>query len=136
MQYLFEKKEAARYLFWGVVTVVINYFSYLLLKLILPYQMANLISIVFTKIFAYYTNKKFVFRTVTSMKEQLKEIVRYIMGRGVTGIVDFCGLIVLTEFFLLDDRLGKIVMIVVTTVLNYFLGKLYVFTGRKQVGQA
>ena len=132
MRSVFEKKEAARYLFWGVVTVVVNYLSYLLLKLLMPYQAANLISIIFTKIFAYCTNKKFVFQTVTSPKEQGREIVRYIMGRGVTGIVDFCGLIVLTEFFLLDDRLGKIIMIIITTALNYFLGKLYVFTGRKR----
>lgn len=127
VQDVFEKKEAIRYIFWGVITVVVNYASYLLLKIIMPYQAANLISIIFTKIFAYCTNKKFVFHTETHLKEQAKEIARYILGRGITGLVDFLGLIVLTELFLLDDRLGKMVMIVITTILNYFLGKLFVF---------
>ena len=125
--YLFEKKEVTRYLFWGVITVIVNYISYLLLKIIMPYQIANLISIIFTKIFAYYTNKKYVFRSVTGVWEQIKEIVRFILGRGFTGLVDFFGLIMLTELFLIDDRLGKVIMIVITTILNYFLGKVFVF---------
>lgn len=127
VQNIFEKKEAIRYLFWGVITVVVNYVGYLLLKLIMPYQAANLISIVFTKVFAYCTNKKFVFQTETNLKEQVKEIVRYVLGRGITGLVDFFGLIILTELLLVDDRLGKMIMIVVTTVLNYLFGKLFVF---------
>lgn len=127
VQNIFEKKEAIRYLFWGVITVVVNYVSYILLKIIMPYQTANLISIVFTKVFAYCTNKKFVFQTETNLKEQAKEIVRYILGRGITGLIDFFGLIILTELLLVDDRLGKMIMIVVTTVLNYLFGKLFVF---------
>lgn len=123
----FENREVMRYLFWGVITVIVNYISYLLLKIIMPYQIANLISIIFTKIFAYYTNKKYVFRSVTGVWEQIKEIARFILGRGFTGLVDFFGLIMLTELFLIDDRLGKVIMIVITTILNYFLGKVFVF---------
>lgn len=124
---LFEKQEALRYFFWGVITVLVTYFSYFLLKQFLAYQIANLISIVFTKVFAYYTNKKFVFRTKTNLKGQALEIVRYVLGRGFTGLVDFAGLIVLVDVFDMDDRIGKMVMIVITTALNYVLGKVFVF---------
>lgn len=127
---IFEKKEAFRYLFWGVMTVLLNYFSYLLLKQFLVYQIANLCSIIITKVFAYCTNKKFVFRTKTNFKEQLSEIFRYILGRGFTGVVDFIGLMVLVDIFSMDDRLGKMLMIVITTALNYILGKLFVFQNR------
>lgn len=126
-QELFEKKEATRYLFWGVVTVAFNYLSYLLLQAVMAYQIANLISIVATKVFAYCTNRKFVFRSKSGKLDQVKEIARYIVSRGLTGVVDFLGLILLTETILPDDRLGKIIMIGVTTVLNYFLGKIFVF---------
>ncbi len=124
---IFEKKEAICYLFWGVVTVLVNYFSYLLLEQFLMYQAANLISIVFTKVFAYYTNKKFVFRTNTNFKEQIHEIFRYILGRGFTGVVDFLGLIVLVDTLMINDKFGKMIMIVITTILNYFCGKIFVF---------
>lgn len=126
-QDLFEKKEATRYLFWGVVTVAFNYLSYLLLQAVMAYQIANLLSIVATKIFAYCTNRKFVFRSTSGKFDQVKEIARYLVSRGLTGVVDFFGLILLTETILPDDRLGKMIMIGVTTVLNYFLGKIFVF---------
>lgn len=126
-QDLFEKKEAIRYLFWGVVTVAFNYLSYLFLQAVMAYQIANLLSIVATKIFAYCTNRKFVFRSKSGRLDQVKEIARYILSRGLTGVVDFFGLILLTETILPDDRLGKIIMIGVTTALNYFLGKMFVF---------
>lgn len=127
MNSIFEKKEAARYLFWGIITVLLNYFSYLFLKQFLTYQIANLFSIIITKIFAYCTNKKFVFQTKTNFKEQIYEIFRYIMGRGFTGVVDFVGLILLVNVLSMDDRIGKMIMIVVTTALNYLLGKIFVF---------
>ncbi len=127
MNRIFEKKEAARYLFWGVMTVLLNYFSYLFLKQFLPYQIANLFSILITKVFAYCTNKKFVFRTKTGLKEQIYEIFRYILGRGFTGVVDFVGLIFLVNVLFMDDRIGKMIMIVITTALNYLLGKVFVF---------
>lgn len=119
--------EIARYGFWGVITVIVNYLSYVLFEMIFPYQVANLCSIILTKVFAYYTNKRYVFRTNTGIKEQTKEIVRYIVGRAATGLVDFGGLIVLAELFSLDDKIGKIIMIVITTLLNYFFGKLFIF---------
>lgn len=126
-QDLFEKEEAVRYLFWGIVTVAFNYLSYLLLQAVLPYQIANLLSIVGTKVFAYCTNRKYVFRSKSGKLDRVKEIIRYILSRGLTGVVDFVGLILLTETILPDDRLGKIIMIGVTTVMNYFLGKIFVF---------
>lgn len=128
---IFEKKEVIRYLFWGVITVILNYCSYLLLKHVLTYQIAHLFSILLTKVFAYYTNKKFVFRTKTNRKEQIKEISRYLLGRGITGVIDFIGLIFLVDMLLLDDRAGKMIMIVITTALNYVLGKIFVFRERK-----
>lgn len=74
VQNFYKKTEVIRYLFWGVITVIVNYASYLLLKVVMPYQMANLVSIIFTKLFAYCTNKKFVFQSVTDLKGQVKEI--------------------------------------------------------------
>lgn len=109
------------------MTVLLNYFSYLLLKQVLAYQIANLFSILLTKVFAYCTNKKFVFQTKTNFREQIYEIVRYILGRGFTGVVDFVGLIFLVNVLSMDDRIGKMVMIVITTALNYLLGKVFVF---------
>lgn len=124
---LFEKKEAFRFAFWGVVTTLANYFSFFLLQKVMAYQIANLISIIFTKVFVYYTNKRFVFRTKTSWKGQIGEVFRYVIGRGFTGVVDFFGLIVLVDVFGIDGRIGKMIMIAVIMPLNYILGRVFVF---------
>lgn len=124
---IFEKKEAFRFVFWGVVTTLYNYFSFFFLKQVLAYQIANLISIVTTKILVYYTNKRFVFRTKTGLKGQVLEVFRYVLGRGFTGVVDFFGLIVLVDVFGIDNSIGKMIMIVIIFPLNYVLGKIFVF---------
>lgn len=124
---IFEKREAFRFGFWGVATTLYNYFSFFFLKQLMAYQIANLISIISTKILVYYTNKKFVFRTKTGLKGQMLEVFRYVLGRGFTGVVDFVGLIVLVDVFGVDDRIGKMVMIVIIMPLNYILGRVFVF---------
>lgn len=124
---IFEKKEAFRFGFWGVATTLFNYFSFFFLKQIMAYQIANLISIISTKILVYYTNKKFVFRTKTGLKGQVLEVLRYVLGRGFTGVVDFVGLIVLVDVFGVDDRIGKVIMIIIIMPLNYILGRVFVF---------
>lgn len=124
---LFEKREAFRFAFWGVVTTLANYFSFFLLEKVMAYQIANLISIIFTKVFVYYTNKRFVFRTKTNWKGQVGEVFRYVIGRGFTGVVDFFGLIVLVDVLGMDGRIGKIIMIAVIMPLNYILGRVFVF---------
>ena len=132
---LFEKKEAFRFAFWGVVTTLANYFSFFLLQKMMAYQIANLISIIFTKVFVYYTNKRFVFRTKTNWKGSIGEVFRYVIGRGFTGVVDFVGLIILVEGFGMDGRLGKMVMIALIMPLNYVLGKVFVFKKKRDIYQ-
>ena len=101
----------------------------------MAYQIANLISIISTKILVYYTNKKFVFQTKTSWKGQVLEVFRYVLGRGLTGVVDFVGLIVLVDVFGVDDRIGKMLMIVIIMPLNYILGRVFVFQKKDGISE-
>ena len=119
--------EIVRYGLWGVLTIVFSYVSYILLKLLIPYNWANLISIIATKVFAYITNKKYVFRSDSTGKKQFFEMLKYIIGRGFTGVVDYCGLIFFTEVLLVNDYIGKILVTIIVTILNYLIGKLFVF---------
>jgi len=127
---LYKENEMGRYFVWGIITVGFNYISYLVFDFFWGYKIGNLLSIISTKIFAYFSNKKYVFKTITNWHQQIKEMIRYVFGRTFTGIVDFVGLIILTDVFLIDDKIGKIVMIVITTLINYCVGKWYVF-GKK-----
>lgn len=123
------EKEIIRYGFWGVCTVVFSMISYsLFLRLQLDYKVANILSIVLTKTFAYLTNKFFVFKSKTkNMVECIKEIAMFIFTRGLSGIVEFLGLIILVNYLGTDEVIGKFLLIILTTILNYVFGKTAVF---------
>lgn len=121
-------KEVILYVFWGGATVIFGLASYSALKVFISdYKTANLISIILTKIFAYIVNKIGVFRTKNTLREDIKEIVRYIIARGSTGIVDWVGQAIMVEGMGINDMTSKIIMVIITTILNYLLCSLKVF---------
>lgn len=123
--------QLIRYGFWGCATVFVGLLSYALLEIVFDYRVANIISIIFTKVFAYFSNKRFVFRTKTTLYEQLGEIMRFIFARGISGIVDFLGQIFLVEVLGSGDFFAKCIMIIITTVINYFLSAYGVFRDQR-----
>lgn len=121
-------QELILYGFWGSMTVMFSLASYALLShIIRDYKIANLISIILTKIFAYIVNKKFVFQTKNSFIGEIKEIFRYMAARSFTGLVDWVGQIILVNLAGMNDILSKAIMIVITTILNYILCSVGVF---------
>lgn len=121
--------EGLKYLCWGVITVVVGFVSFWgLSKLGMEYKIANIFSIVLTKMFAYITNKLFVFESkCNSIFDLVNEMVKFIISRGFSGIVEFVGLIVLVDYFKFNKIVGKGFLIVITTAINYFSGKNHVF---------
>ena len=108
----------------------------LLDNLIPDYRLANLIAIVLTKLYGYFINKLFVFRSHhLSSKQLLREILSYIAARGFTALVDYFGLILLVSVIGIEAFPAKIAVQGIVIVLNYVLGKLEVFrqAGRSNV---
>lgn len=125
--------ELARYGFWGIITVLVNFLSYvLLIKIGVSYIIANVISIIVSKTFAYISNKYFVFKNAEN-KISLKEIVKFIFARGTSGLVDFFGLIILVSYIKMDEIYGKVIIVIITTIINYILGKYFVFKSKGDI---
>ncbi len=125
-------REVLRYVFFGALTTLVNIGIYRLLLPLLDYQISNLIAILSAKLFAYVTNKIFVFRSkCASTKELLGEISRFIAARGFTGLVDYFGLIAAVELFHYDPVYSKYVLQVIVIILNYVLGKKAVYLNAK-----
>lgn len=122
-------QEALRYAIGGVGTTLIDFFSYwLFLAIGLNYQVSNIVAMVLTKTSAYLINKFFVFHSKRkSGNELLKEIGLFILTRGLSGVVEHLGLILLVDMVHTGKLFGKAAMIVVITILNYFFGKSIVF---------
>lgn len=128
-------QELLRYGFWGVVTTLISFFSYWALLLIgLDYRVANLLSMLLTKSSAYLSNKFFVFHSRRKTKQALfQEMALFIATRGLSGVLEYVGLIFLVDICHTGRLFGKGVMIVFVIIINYIFGKSIVYKDREDL---
>ena len=134
---LFKKyKEIIMYLIFGVLTTVISLAVYYICVLTflnpnngIELQIANIISWIAGVIFAYVTNRKFVFESTESNK--LKEASKFVASRLTTLAMDMIIMFVGVTIFALNDKLLKLVSQVVVIISNYIFSKLLVFKKEK-----
>lgn len=126
-------REFISYFVAGVLTTLVNLAVYRLgLKVGMAYWIANTIAVFSSKLFAYITNKLFVFRThCRNLKEFMAEIIKFIFARGFTGVIDLLGVPFLVEFLHVGKMISKYTIQAVVIVLNYILGKWFVFDKKK-----
>ena len=133
-------REQISYLFFGVLTTVVNWVVYALLMWIpgVNVEVANAVAGIVAILFAYVTNRIFVFESTSkSKKEVLLEFLRFLGGRAVTFVVEVVGVPGLyylglnQGLFGIEGAWAKIIVSVVVIVLNYVFSKLFVFTKKK-----
>lgn len=128
--------EIVSYIFWGATTTLVNLALYTILCYIVEYWIANIIAIIIGKLYAYFVNKLFVFKSKCgSLKDLIKEIISYIMTRGFSGLIDFFGVIILVEGLAFGEKFAKYFVTVIDILLNYILGKKVVFVNNKKRGE-
>ena len=122
-------KEFISYGICGVITTLLHILLfYILIYIKLDYKLANIITLIAIKTLAYFINKIFVFKSkCNSKKELFIEIIKYILSRLITMIIDYFGLIILVEIFNIDALIGKIVILILVVLINYILCKKYVY---------
>ena len=124
-----QKKRFIAYLLAGVITAAFNVASFnLFLLLSVDYRIANLFAMLLTKLLAFVVHKKFTFKSKTkNIKNLSKEFAGFFIGRILTGLLDYFGLIVLVEIFSLPQKGSKYGLQVIVIILNYIFARL-VFT--------
>ena len=128
-------KEILMYLIFGVLTTVVNIVSYFLLARILHIDtvVSTVIALILSILFAYITNKIFVFESKTNTaKELLKEIISFFGCRAFTGILDVAFMYITVEVFNLNDMIMKIISNIVVIIVNYVFSKLIIFKKDKR----
>ena len=126
-------KEILWYGFFGVLTTLINIISFDLLdKAGVAVYLANFIAWVLSVLFAFITNKLFVFGS-KSFKPMIlfKEMFSFFLARVVSLGIDMGGMYLLLDVFKVKKLLSKIVVNVIVIVANYVFSKLFVFRKEK-----
>ena len=120
-----------RYLFFGVLTTLVNLVVYYLFRLLfhLDIVISNIISVSAAIVFAYFTNAFFVFETkAQGIKEYSQEFVKFVGARLSTMVIEVGGVWFIAEIIHIDDKIGKILIQFIVIVLNYIFSKFLVFT--------
>ena len=129
-------KEIINYLIFGVLTTILSLAIYYLLTFTfldannpIQLQIANALSWIAGVLFAYFTNRKYVFSSKDSNK--IKEFSKFVTARITTLLMDmlimFLGVTVLHG----NDKIIKLISQIVVIVCNYIFSKIFVFKSKK-----
>ena len=122
--------DVLSYLFFGVLTTVVNYVIYLPCYNLLGLSavVSNLIAWVVAVAFAYLTNKPFVFRSHDwSAKTVIPELTKFVSCRVASGAAESVILLLTVDILHWNGNVWKLITSVLVVVLNYIGSKLLVF---------
>jgi len=118
------------YLFFGVLTTVVNYVIYLPCYNLLGLSavVSNGIAWVVAVAFAYLTNKPFVFKSHDwSAKTVVPELTKFVGCRVGSGLAESLILLLSVDIMGWNGNLWKLLTSVLVVILNYIGSKLLVF---------
>ena len=126
--------ETISYLIFGVLTTLVDWISYGVMTRFwnMDYRIATAGSWVAAVLFAFVTNKLFVFRSHSlNPKKIWKEFVPFVTCRIATGLFTLVAMVVMVEMVdgmrIRQDFICKVVVSGISLVLNYLLSKWFVF---------
>lgn len=136
----FCNRETISYLIFGVLTTAVNYLVYHLAKAALGARWivaVNTLAFLAAVVFAYLTNKLFVFQEKSwAPRVLLREIPAFFGARLLSFGLETAGL-ALCQYVLLGEGstvfgidgidLCKYLLSIGTVILNYFISKFYIF---------
>lgn len=128
-------REVILYLIFGGLTTLINIISYTVCAHVFYMDTVEGTSVAWllSVIFAYATNKIFVFQSRTSTFAMLtKECISFMGCRLATGVMDVVIMYLSVDILHFNDVFMKIVSNVFVVILNYVFSKLFIFS-KKQV---
>lgn len=118
------------YLIFGVLTTVVNYLVYLPCYNALGFDasVSNMIAWTVAVVFAFVTNKPFVFRSHDwSAKTLLPELIKFTGTRIGSGGLETLILLVSVDLLGWNGNVWKLITSVLVVVINYIGSKLLVF---------
>lgn len=150
-------KEIVMYIIFGVLTTLVNWLTYAIVEpplsralngdtviltmahfeltnATLAIFLANLIAWVAGVLFAFITNKIWVFESKSwRPKVAFKEFWLFVLARLITGVLEWFGVPLLVALglnrplFGVDGFVAKILVSVIVVILNYVFSKLIIF---------
>lgn len=123
-------KDIAPYIVFGILTTIVNIVVYCILVHVLGFKVlcGTVFAWVISVLFAYLTNRKWVFESVTSTKyEIIKELISFFTCRLMTGVLDWICMFVFVDLLNCRDLMIKIIANFIVVICNYLASKFIIF---------
>ena len=133
----YKYKEIFDYLFFGGLVTIVNFISYYIPANIIGVDkiVSNLIAFIISVIFAYVVNKEYVFETKwEGIQNIFKEFSSFVISRIGTGLL--CDILIfafMINILNINDVISKIFTQILVVILNYIIGKWFVFKQKKNL---
>ncbi len=127
---LLRHKAVLIYLFFGILTTVVNFLVYYPLHnyLSLSATVSNIIAWAAAVIFAFLTNKPFVFNSTDwSFGTVLPEFWKFTLCRVGSGLLETAVLFVTVDLLSFGGNLMKLIVSILVVIVNYIGSKFFVF---------
>lgn len=134
----FAKQEVWDYLVFGFLATIVNWVAYIVCAycLLIPFlgnddillkNVSNIVAWVAAVVFAYWTNRNFVFKSkINDFKGIMKEFWSFIGARVFSFVVE-TGLFWIAITMHISDIIAKLAISVIVIILNYIFSKLFIF---------
>lgn len=122
-------RESVTYIICGVLTTAVDWIIHRILwHMGAEYQVSTAVSWAAAVLFAFISNKFWVFRSFeTELKRLWKEFVSFVACRIATFAITMAGMVVMVGMLHWNEFLGKLVVSAASMVLNYIPSKLFIF---------
>ena len=122
-------KSIILYILFGILTTLVNIFVYFACYC-LKFSTAEstLTAWILSVLFAYITNRKYVFGSkLSGIKKVFKEVSNFFLSRLSTGLLDLAVMLLFVDILNFNGMLIKVISNIVVIILNYVLSKFLVF---------
>ena len=127
-------RETVTYLIFGVLSTLVNYIIYYGLRFLkVDYKIAEIAAWIGAVIFAFFTNKRYVFESRDySPKILLTELWKFTAGRLITFLIEYGFMLLTVDVLHWNDLIMKLIISVVVVILNYVFSKLFIFNKKER----
>ena len=128
-RFLLKYQHFLLYTLFGSLTTVMDLAVYYILYNLFSvhYLIAQTISWVVAVLFAYATNKRYVFASRARGMAMVAEMAKFISGRLFSFGVQTVCLSLLVEFAHWNENVVRLPVLVIVTILNYIVSRVFVF---------
>ena len=123
-------KELILYGLWGVATTIVNFGVFFLCTRVwdIHYVIANVLAWTIAVLFAFWSNKCFVFESKSwAPRIAVPEFLKFTGARFFSGLLETGLLWLCVELLHFHDGVTKVAVSVLVVIANYIFSKLFIF---------